>query len=148
MVDFFQNHPFWAWASLAVIFLIAELLTMTTYLLLLGIAAAINSLIILMLPNLPLWASVTIFAILSILSVIIGRKFFNPHAKSHNESLNSPNHRLLNQEAVANEDFVNGIGALQIGDTRWRATSKVDIKKGDRVKIHAIDGVTLDVIKL
>ena len=30
MVDFFQNHPFWAWASLAVIFLIAELLTMTT----------------------------------------------------------------------------------------------------------------------
>ena len=85
MVDFFQNHPFWAWASLAVIFLIAELLTMTTYLLWLGIAAAINSLIILVFPNMPLWASVTIFAILSILSVIIGRKFFNPHAKSHND---------------------------------------------------------------
>lgn len=148
MIDFFQNHPFWAWASLAVIFLIAELLTMTTYLLWLGIAAAINSLIIIAFPNLPLWASVTIFAILSILSVIIGRKFFNPHAKSSGDSLNSPNHRLLNQEITSSEDFINGIGGLQIGDTRWRATSKAEIKKGDRVKIHAIDGVTLDVIKL
>ena len=148
MMDFFQNHPFWAWASLAVIFLIAELLTMTTYLLWLGIAAAINSLIILAFPNMPLWASVTIFAILSILSVIIGRKFFKPHTKTSGDSLNSPNHRLLNQEITSSEDFIDGIGGLQIGDTRWRATSKAEIKKGDRVKIHAIDGVTLDVIKL
>ncbi|MCG7600186.1 nodulation protein NfeD [Halomonas sp. McH1-25] len=54
---------------------------------------------------------------------------------------------LLGAEAVALEDFT-GRGHVRLGGERWNARSRQPVRKGQHLKIVAIDGLTLEVIPL
>lgn len=55
---------------------------------------------------------------------------------------------LINQEAQALEDFVNGEGRVFVNGEIWFAHSKDEVKKGDRVKILKVKGLKLEVKKV
>ncbi|MEC9482022.1 MAG: nodulation protein NfeD [Halomonas sp.] len=54
---------------------------------------------------------------------------------------------LLGAEAVALEDFI-GRGHVRLGGERWNARCRQPVHKGQRLKVVAIDGLTLDVVAL
>lgn len=139
-------HPFWAWMSLAAILLAAELMTGTTYLLWFSVAAGLTALLLSIIPNQSLAFDIILFAILAFCTVFAGVKFFPFTGKVHKNDINDPQSRLLGEVVVALEDFHSGIGAVKVGDTRWRALSADgNPKAGDRVTISKIDGATLFV---
>lgn len=146
MIDFFNSYGFWAWASLAAILLVAELLTGTMYLLWFGIAAGITALISFIAPGLPLSVDLLLFGALSIASVWGGKKLFPTNLAAKDNDINDPNSRLLGQPAIAAEDFQSGLGGVLVGDTRWRAICKTHSPKaGENLKITKVDGATLEV---
>lgn len=144
IIELFGAHPFWAWMTLAAILLAAELMTGTTYLLWFSVAAGITALILSVIPNQTLAFDVILFAILSFCTVFAGIKFFPFTGKIHKNDINDPHSRLLGETVVVLEDFHSGIGAVKVGDTRWRALcAEGNPKAGDVVKVSKVDGATL-----
>lgn len=146
ILELFAMHPFWAFMSLAAVLLAAELMTGTTYLLWFSVAAGITALLLSIIPDQSLAFDIILFAILSFVTVFAGIKFFPFTGKIHNNDINDPQARLLGEVVVTLEDFHSGIGAVKVGDTRWRALcADGNPKAGVMVKISKIDGATLFV---
>lgn len=146
ILTFFDTNGLWAWASLAAILLVAELLTGTTYLLWFGISAAILAFITYLFPKMPISADFLIFGILSIANVLIGRKILPPNMAAKDNNLNDPDNRLIGQIVIASDDFISGNGFVKFGDTQWRAISQnYDAKTGEKLIVKSVDGATLIV---
>lgn len=143
--DFFSSHPFWAWGSVCAILLVFELLSGTMYLLWFAIAAAIVAFLTLIAPNTPVYISVLVFAILAILTTIFGRKLFPLKLGKEAQNINEPDSRLVGQIGIAAGDFDAGMGAIFIGDTRWRAMCETNPKEGRKLRITKVDGATVFV---
>lgn len=145
IIQFFSSNGFLAWLSLAAIFLALELATNTTYLLWASIAAAITSVIALVFPSMSVAGGITIFAVLTIITVYVAKRFFPKQEDSHT-GINDPSARLIGEKVVAIEDFNGGIGYISHGDTRWRALCETSNPvKGTSLTIKGIEGATVFV---
>lgn len=146
--NFFANHPFWAWGTLCALLLVFELLSGTMYLLWFAIAAAITALLTMLAPQTPVYIDVLFFAIMAILVTVFGRKVFPVHLTKSAENINEPDSRHIGQIGIAAQDFDAGIGAVTLGDTRWRAVCDENPKAGNKLRIIKVDGATLGVEKI
>jgi inner membrane protein len=146
MLDILTTRPFLIWATIGVLCFIIEMLSGTMYFLLFGICALLVALISAIIPSLGFEIAIILFCVFSILSVFIGRRFFPKASNFANSRINNPNHRLIGEIGIADEDFKNNLGGVLIGDTRWRAICNTnDPKAGTNLKIIGVDGATLFV---
>lgn len=146
ILNIFYSHPFWAWLSVATILLVAELLTGTTFMLWFSLAAGVNAILLSMLPRFGLEFDLISFSVLAFVITFMGAKVFPFTGKVEKNDINDPNSRLVGTKVIAMEDFQSGLGAVKVGDTRWRALSAHGNPKiGDEVIITKIDGATLFV---
>ncbi|HVY85563.1 MAG TPA: NfeD family protein [Caulobacterales bacterium] len=149
-MDFFWSHFLHApqfWLGVALAFLIAELITGTTYLLWPAVAAGVTALFAAM--GVPIVLQVCLFALLTILLVLFARPIVRNRLlrKTDEPVLNNRAKALIGMRASAAQTFVDGIGAVKINDSIWRATSAEPIEAGASVQVLAVDGVTLRVAK-
>lgn len=135
------------WFVLALILLIAELATGTTYLLWPAVAAGAVGLAALFF-NLPILPEIALFAALTIALTAIGRPLVRNRlfaAPAGGPTLNERDKTLIGARGVAAGAFLGGVGSVKLGDTIWRATCSESIAAGQAVEVESVEGVTVRV---
>jgi len=133
------------WFALGLTLLIAEMASGTTYLLWPAVAAFIVGAI--SLTGATTWMlDVAVFAVLVIALTALGRPLVKRLRASGDTAttLNERSAQMIGARAVVTA-FANGVGAVKINDSEWRAVSEESLSPGEAVEIAAVDGTTLKV---
>jgi inner membrane protein len=140
---------FWHWWILAIVLMCIELFAPAAFFIWCGIAAAIVGLIVLILPAMSWEIPFLLFAILSVVSVLVGRKYLQQRGamESDQPMLNRRGEQYVGRVFTLNEPVVDGTGRVQVDDSSWRIEGQ-DMAAGVRVKVVAINGSTLKVVKV
>ena len=140
---------FWHWWILAIVLMCIELFAPAAFFIWCGIAAAIVGLIVLILPAMSWEIPFLLFAILSVVSVLVGRKYLQQRGamESDQPMLNRRGEQYVGRVFTLNEPVIDGTGRVQVDDSSWRIEGQ-DMAAGVRVKVVAINGSTLKVVKV
>lgn len=143
-MDGFGFHlDYWAWLILAGVLVVIEILAPSSFFLWLGMAAAVMGGISFLIPSL-IWPIQTVlFAILAVIAVVLGRRYFKPQdTESDHPLLNRRGQQYIGRQFTLEAAIVDGVGWLRVGDSRWRVQGP-DLPAGTRVVITGVDGASL-----
>lgn len=140
-----MTHVQIAWATAAVVLMVAELAAPGAFMLWLGFAAAGVFLIVLAMPDLAaIWQAVA-FVVLAIGSVSVYWKLFRTQrTRSDQPLLNRRAVQLIGQVYALDSAIVNGRGRVKIGDAFW-VVEGTDAPAGARVRVVAVHDMSLRV---
>lgn len=135
----------WTWIILGLVLIGLELLSPGIFLIWLGLAALATGAIDGMF-GLSWQAAAILFAILSVASVVVGRRL------SKDQDEDSPDEPFLNRRGAAlvgrtftlADPIENGEGRIRVDDSVWRITGP-DLPAGAQVRVTRVDGATLVV---
>ena len=138
----------WLWWIIGLALLILEIILPGVFMLWFGIAAIIVGTISLILGESVLWpwqAQVIAFAVLSLISAIIGRRYFySTHPDTDQPNLNERGAQMIGRVSTLSDPLENGAGRVKLGDTIWRVVGP-DLPAGSKVKVVDIENGTLKV---
>jgi membrane protein implicated in regulation of membrane protease activity len=124
-----------AWLIAALALGIAELLIPGVFLIFLAIAAAITGIATLALAELPVAGQVVSFTIWSVVTVMIGRRWYTDYPVATTDALlNDRGGRMIGQIVIVDAEIIAGAGRVRIGDGSWPAQGP-DMPAGQSVKI-------------
>lgn len=135
----------WAWWVAAGVLLILELLAPGVFLMWLGFAAIAVGVIELFIDMAWQW-EIALFAVLSIVFVVVGRPWFLKYqqAETDQPNLNQRINEFVGHRYVLATPIVNGRGQIRIDDTMWDVIGP-DLKKGSWVEVTGVKGLRLEV---
>lgn len=143
-MDWLLQHPFALWIAAAGALLAVEVGTGSGWLLWPAGAAAVTALLS---PALALSPSMqaVIFAILTIVTTLVGRRFF-PHGPV-TADINDNSARLAGQSGVAAGDFHEGRGRVFVDGKEWAAELEGAgaLASGMKIVVVAVQGARLTV---
>ena len=143
MEDWLQNLDYWHWWVLAVVLLLLEMFAPGVFFLWLGLAAGVVGLWLYVQPDLVWQSQFFIFAILSVLTAVLGRWWVARHPISTDQpQLNRRGEQYLDRVFTLDEPVVNGVGKLRVDDTIWKIQGP-DCAAGGLVRVVGVDGVVL-----
>ena len=146
IVNFFGSWGVWAWLSIGLLLMIAELFIPGTFVMWFGFGAVLTGLIVGIIGGLSVAMQLLIFAIMSVISLGLGLfvygKIFGPNKERGND-IRTGAQRLIGKTFVVSETIQNGKGTVVVGDTVWLARSKKKIAKGTEVVVVGVDGTQL-----
>ncbi len=128
----------WYWLAAGLLLLGIEMLAPGFYLMFFGVAALATGVLTLLLP-LPWLAQVSLFAVLSVVSVIVGRRFYTSREGEGSATLNRRTEALIGRRVRLTEALTEHGGEVYIDDTRWPATGPA-LPAGTEVEIVAVQG--------
>jgi inner membrane protein len=134
----------WGWLIAALVLAAAELAAPGAVFLWLAIAAGVTALLVAVFD--PSWpVQLTIYALLAIASVILGRRFFRwkPIATTA-PGLNRRADQMVGQIYVLIEPIKSGQGKALVADSPW-LVSGPDLPKGAAVRVLRVEGAKLIV---
>ncbi|MBJ3814614.1 NfeD family protein [Shimwellia pseudoproteus] len=146
MIALILAHPHAFWLSLGGLLLAAEMMGTSGYLLWSGVAAVITGLLVWLLPLGWEWQGVC-FAVLTVVSAWLWWRWLS---RRHRDSTGAPNlnqrgNQLIGQVLVLETALVNGHGNIRVGDSSWPVSAAQDLPAGCRVRVIAIEGITLRI---
>lgn len=145
MNEFFQQIDFWHWWVLAVIFVVLEVFSPAAFFLWLGFAAGIVGLVVMLMPDLSWEIQLTLFAVFSVISTVVGRRYFFFHLQSSDHPrLNRRGEQYIGRVFTLGQPIVNGLGKIKVDDTTWKISGE-DCDAGMQVRVTGVDGVVLKV---
>ena len=135
----------WVWFVAAGIFLLLELLSPGVFFIWLGVAAALVG-VVDNLHDLPWQGELVLFAVLAVISVIAGRRFYKGAAMEpkDNPHLNRRQMGYIGRSFTLDQPIVNGRGKLTIEDTVWQIEGP-DMQAGTRITVTGVNDMTLVV---
>ena len=144
LLTFLTNLGPQHWLVLGLALLIAEMVSGTSYLLWPAVAAFVTAAVA--------WSGATnwiadmgVFAVLVIALTAFGRPLVQRWRKAGEANgLNQRGAALVGVRGVI-ANFADGVGAVKVNDTVWRAVSDDALEAGHTVEISSVDGVTLRV---
>lgn len=140
-----EEIVFWNWWVFALVLIIVEVLVAGTFFLWMGISAGLVGLVLFVMPGLGWEIQLSLFAIFSVISIIISRIWLAKHARTATPStLNRRGSQYIGREFTLTEPIVNGIGRLNVDDTIWRISGP-DMDSGVQIIVDGIDGTILRV---
>ena len=145
MMEWLDPIVFWHWWILAGLLLILELTAPAFFFLWLGFAAAFVGLVLLVFPGMSLEFQLVLFAIASIVSIIVWRKYREARpVKTDQPNLNRRGHQYIGRVFTLDAPITNGEGKVTVDDSTWRVTG-ADQPAGTTIKVTGINGVILKV---
>lgn len=134
----------WTWFILGLLLLGLEVIAPGSILLWFGLSALVVGVIALVFD--PGWqVLVSIFLVLSVVSLLIGRRMMLKLASETGDpGLNQRGSRYIGREFTLQKPLREGAGNLSIDDTIWRITGP-DLPAGTKVRVESIDGARLVV---
>ena len=145
LASFHATHPFWVWLAVAAIFLAIEVATGSGWLLWPAASAAVVGVISLVAP-LGAPVEVALFALLTIATTVLARRFLKPVLDGDAPDLNDPLTRLLGRDGEVLAPFENGVGRVFVDGKEWQARLDGEAPSpGQRIEVIALDGATLTV---
>jgi len=146
LMAFYATHPFWVWLAVAAVFLAVEVATGTGWLLWPAASALLVGLLTLAVaPGAPV--ELGLFAVLTIATTYLARRFLKPVLEARNPDLNDPSLRLVGRDGEVLAGFVNGKGRVFVDGKEWAAVAPdgVTPAAGQKVLIVAVEGAVLTV---
>lgn len=145
MEGFLVNFDHWNWWILALLMFVIELTMPGVIFLWLAISATLTGALVWIMPELGWPVSFVIFAVLSVISIVVGRKVWRPgHVESEDPTLNLRAEQYVGQVFTLDTAIENGRGRLNVGDSSWLASGP-DLPAGTKVKVSGADGSILQV---
>lgn len=135
----------WAWVILGLLLLVLEIVAPGTMFLWFGLAAVLVGLVAFVV-DLGWQAEFILFAILSLVSVVVGRMILARSAGRPTDKplLNERAKILVGQTFVLDEAIENGQGRIKVHDSYWRVQGP-DCAIGSRVRVIDGEGTLLKV---
>jgi len=133
----------WTWWIIAAVLLVSELLVMSIFLVWLSVAALTVGLVELAV-DLNWQTEVLLFVTLSIVYVLLGRRYMKTRAASETDQpfLNQRSGSYVGRTVVLLEAIENGRGKVQIDDAIWQVEGE-DAPAGSKVRITGVDRMLL-----
>ena len=150
ITQFLNDQPAWHWWALGAILLTIEIASTTQYLLWPGLAALVIGALKYFVPSLDGRLAVFLFAIVSVVATALWkRSSLGKAERTTHTNLNERSAQYVGRIVKAEDNFVNGRGAVRVDDTRWNAVVADNSApmKGDLLKISAADGAEFKVAK-
>jgi len=136
---------FWHWWIAAVVLIILEVLAPTFFALWLAIAAFITGLVLLLVPTMSWEMQLMIFAVLSVVSIVLWRFYYHKRPLHSDEPLlNRRGEQYIGRIFTLQEAIVDGFGKVKVDDSIWKVAGK-DCPAGTKVKIINVNNVVFDV---
>ena len=146
IVNFFSSWGVWAWLSIGLLLMIAELFIPGTFVMWFGFGAVLTGLIVGIIGEVSIAMQLFVFVIMSVISLGLGifvySKIFGPNKEKGND-IRTGAQRLIGKTYIVSEAIQNGKGKVTVGDTVWLARSKKKIAKGAEVVVVDVDGTQL-----
>lgn len=143
-MEFLAAITYWHWLIFGVVMIALEIFVPGAFFLWIGLAAIAVGGVAAALP-MPALGNFLLFAVLSIVFTIIGKRFFklfnNATKQSH---LNRRAEQYIGQHITLTQAIVNNQGRAVIGDTIWRVVGP-DLPKGTVVEVVGVEGNALVV---
>ena len=141
IVDTIRGLGPWVWIVLGLILLGLEVLLPANYLIWFGLAGVVTG-IVAIVTEVDWQISLLIFAVSSLVLVILGRRYFASSSASEEPLLNRRTEQLKGSEYVLSEPIVDGVGRIRINDSNWRISGP-DLPSGRRVRVVGTNGSML-----
>lgn len=148
-MELLDQMVFWHWWVIAMILVIVEIFSMSLFALFIAIAAAIVGFVAWIFPDISWESEAILFSVLSLFSIVCWHFYRKTHPQQETDqpSLNKRGSQYVGRTFTLDAATENGIGKLSVDDSTWKIESEQDFKKGDKVKVTALDGVILRVEK-
>lgn len=136
---------FWHWFVLAAVFVVIEMLAPGTFMLWLGVAAAVAGLMLLLWPGAAIEWQLLAFSVTAVVSVFAWRRVQKRSpVVSESPTLNQRTANYLNRVYTLVKPIENGIGMAKVDDSVW-SVSGPDLPEGARVRVIGVEGTVLKV---
>jgi membrane protein implicated in regulation of membrane protease activity len=132
----------WAWIILGVLLMGLELAAPGIFFLWLGLAAVVTGLVDGLI-GLSWQSSTLLFAVLSVLAVLLGRTVSRPAVRTAS-ALNQRGEALIGRRFTLEAPLAAGEGRIRVDDSSWRVTGP-DLPRGATVRVVRVEGATLVV---
>ena len=143
MTEFLAGLEFWHWLVLGVVLAIIEVFAPGVFFLWLGISAGIVGVVLWLVPGLSWEIQLLAFAILSVASVVIARRYLTAYPlKTDLPNLNQRGQQYVGRTFTLDEAVINSQGKIQVDDSTWKIRCD-DCAAGTKVIISGVDGVVL-----
>ena len=134
---------FWHWLIAAVAFGIIEVLAPGFFFLWLAVAAVVNGLVVLALPQLGWEYQVLLFTLLAVGSAVAGRRLIKRHPiESDHPLLNQRGAQYVGRTFTLTQPIENGVGKISVDDSSWKVRGE-DCPAGTRIRVTGVDGTVL-----
>lgn len=142
-MEWLPAEHWWRWGILAVVLFTLEVFSPGAFFLWMAIAAAITALAAFVLVPLDWQWQVLIFALFSVVSVVLGRVFLVRHPiESDQPRLNRRGEQYVGRTFTLDQPIVNNQGKIRVDDSTWKIRG-ADCPAGTRVDVTGVDGVVL-----
>ncbi|NQD36195.1 NfeD family protein [Permianibacter sp. IMCC34836] len=128
----------WYWLAVGLLLFAIEMVAPGFYLMFFGIAALLTGLVALLLP-LPWQALATLFALLSVISVVVGRRWYASKEGEGSATLNRRSDALVGRRTRLQTALTAEGGEIFIDDTRWTAQGP-ELPAGTEVEVVSVLG--------
>lgn len=145
MIDYLQGIVYWHWWILAAVLLVIELMVPAAFIVWVAISATVMGLLMLVVPDMVWQWQLFLFAILSVVSVLVGRHYFlKQRAPSDHPNLSRRGEQYIGRVFFLEEGISNGVGRVRVDDTYWRVSGD-ELPANSKVEVIAVEGTTLVV---
>ncbi|HEY3697562.1 NfeD family protein [Phenylobacterium sp.] len=147
VLDLYGTHPFWVWAGVAAALLALEVASGSGWLLWPAASAGFVGVIALVLPQIPAPLAILLFAGVTIVSTLAGRRLTPRFLQSHGHDINDPHARLIGREGKAVSAFSGREGRVFVDGKEWPAALEAGdtLAAGAPVQVTAVSGARLTV---
>jgi membrane protein implicated in regulation of membrane protease activity len=146
VADFYSAQPLWSWMALAAALLAAEVASGSGWLMWPSASAAIVGLITLVAP-LSVPAAVLLFAVITIVTTLVGRRFVPRSQQAQGGDINDTTTRLVGHRGRVATAFAGGEGRVLVDGKEWPATldGGGELAAEAAIEVTAVSGARLSV---
>ena len=138
--------PVWLWMYAGAFLMLAELASPGFVVFFFGLAAATVSLLKWAFPSLPLWGQLAAFSVLSILYLLVLRKYLKKVFTGDSQESPSINNEYIGRVGRVVEGVRPDVpGRILLGDAEWTAKAATRLEPGTEVRVVAQENLTLAV---
>lgn len=138
--------PIWLWMYAGAFLMLAELASPGFVVFFFGLAAATVSLLKWMFPSLPLWGQLAAFSVLSILYLLVLRKYLKKVFTGDKQESPSIDNEYIGRVGRVVEVIRPDVpGRILLGDAEWTAKAATRLEPGTEVRVVAQENLTLCV---
>jgi membrane protein implicated in regulation of membrane protease activity len=138
--------PVWLWMYAGAFLMLAELASPGFVVFFFGLAAATVSMLKWIFPALPLWGQLAAFSVLSILYLLVLRKYLKKVFTGDKQESPSIDNEYIGRVGRVVEVVRPDVpGRILLGDAEWTAKAATRLEPGTEVRVVAQENLTLAV---
>ncbi len=145
-MEFLESIQYWHWLVFGFVLIILEVFVPSAILLWPGIAGVAVGVFAYFFPSVAAAVLLLMWAFVSV-SLAAGWQIYKKKHKLDvpTGTMNRRGEQYVGRHFTLTKDVINGVGELNVDDTRWKIVSAKDLSAGTKVQVTAVEGTSLRV---